>query len=210
MIYTVLAVIFLHICVLPITVRTSVSVDTDKGRIAVAFKLLFIPVFVKNVQIKSDGTDSNEKIEDDRKSESEKSEHDEKQKSAVKRAFAAYLKNFALSVAGRIRVRQMDLTAAIGTGDAAVTATAVGMIKIAYSQACAFLGYAGNSDGIRPDYQSEYIFMDFYGIFSLCLADIIYAANAAIEKTVRRGKRKNRRKAYATNLVAERTAGSSD
>ncbi len=206
MIYLVLAVIFLHLCVLPITMRAHVNVDSDKGRITVVLKLFFVPVFKKSVNIEADARDG-EKIEDNERAESDDGARSTR---GFKRALIEYAKNFAVVAAKRVRVRQMDLTAAIGAGDAAVTATAVGMLKIAYSQACAFLNYIGDSDGIRPDYQSEYIFVDFSGIFSLCLADIIYAANAAAVKTVRRGDSKNRRKAYATNLVAERTAGPSD
>ncbi len=202
MIYLVLAVIFLHLCVLPITMRAHVNVDSDKGRITIVFKLFFAPVFKKCVNIEADARDG-EKIEDNEIAESADGARATR---GFKHALIEYAKNFAVVAAKRVRVRQMDLTAAIGAGDAAVTATAVGMLKIAYSQACAFLNYIGDSDGIRPDYQSEYIFV----VFSLCLADIIYAANAAAVKTVRRGDSKNRRKAYATNLVAERTAGPSD
>ncbi len=201
MTYLVLAVIFLHLCVLTITMRAHVNVDSDKGRITVVFKLFFVPVFKKSVNIEAGARDG-EKIEDNERAESDDGARSTR---GFKRALIEYAKNFAVVAAKRVRVRQMDLTAAI-----AVTATAVGMLKIAYSQACAFLNYIGDSDGIRPDYQSEYIFVDFSGIFSLCLADIIYAANAAAVKTVRRGDSKNRRKAYATNLVAERTAGPSD
>lgn len=205
-IYTVLAVIFLHICVLPITVRISAKIDSDKGRVTFTAKLFFIPIFSKSASIDSDngGNGADAWGDGEESGEGDKSSH------GIKRIFTEYLKNFALTVVKRVRVREMDLTAAIGAGDAAVTATAVGMLKIAYTQACALLNYAGDCGGIRPDYQSEYIFVDYFGIFSLCFADIIYAANAAIVKTVRRGDSKNRRKAHATNLVAERTAGPSD
>lgn len=200
MIYIVLAVIILHISVLPITVRVSVNVDTDKGRIALRVKLFFIPVFTKYVRLRADENHSSDVQAEKIKNGAEKAQ------SKIKQVFNAYIKNLTIVLLKRIRVRVMDLIASIGAGDAAVTATAVGMLKIAYSQVCAFLSYNGDAERIRPDYGTDSVFIDFFGIFSLCFADIIFAAFGAIGKTLGREKR---RVAYAT-IGTERTVGTSD
>ena len=52
MTYLVLAVIFLHLTVMPITLRIALFVDTDKNCGKLSVQLFFVPVFVKSIDVK--------------------------------------------------------------------------------------------------------------------------------------------------------------
>lgn len=197
MIYLALAVIFLHIISLPLVMRTDVNIDSDKNIGAVTVKLFFIPLFKKRISLKlPDALDGGIRKESSDNNLSEKNEPPEKSG-----AFRKFMFELAAAAAKRVRVREMRVNAVVGTGDAAVTAMIVGSIKIAYSQVCALLGYCdfdGDHTSIRADYDSESIYVDFFGIFSLCFADIIYAVIFALSKCVKRIGKKRRRYANAT------------
>lgn len=182
--YLVLAVIFLHLTVLPITLRIGLFLDTDKDRGELSVRLFLIPVFIKHIDVKRLGAVL--RGEDYRlHEESSEEEKPNKKKNAKKLpngALVRYLMRFGLNIAGRVRVRKLDVDAAIGIGDAAATAVAVGAVSSFYGQLLALTDGAGKSRGnIAPDYDSERIYTDADGIISLCFADIIYAAIKAVK-----------------------------
>lgn len=185
MVYLVIAVIFLHLISLPLTTRISAKADTDGNSARLVVKFLFIPVFAKTV---STGEVKRRLLGKERESEVEKPDDNEKKEDSPR--LKELLLDFAFNCAKRIRVRDADLAAVIGTGDAAADAVAVGTLRILYKQACAYFGISSDGD-IRPDYNTETLFFDFFGIFSICFADIIVALCDTVFSRVRTAKRKN-------------------
>lgn len=184
MTYLVLAVIFLHLAVMPITLRIGLFIDTDRDEGRLSVRLFFIPVFVKNIDVKLLGAVL--RGEDYRlHEEASEEEKPNKKKNAKKMpngALVRYMMRFGLNIAGRVRVRRLDVDATIGIGDAAATAVAVGAVSSLYGQMLALTDGAGASRGnIAPDYDTERIYTDIDGIISLCFADIIYAAIMAVK-----------------------------
>lgn len=167
MVYLVVAVIFLHIVSLPLVLKVKIYVDTDNNVGNVRVKLFFVTVFSKAIDIdliKHRLFDGQYNIEQSNSKESGK-------KSS---AFKAFIMDCALSVARRIRVRDMCVDGKIGSGDAAADAILAGMANVAYGNVCAF--FCHDFDGsFTPVYGNELLFFDFFGIFSLCFADIIVA-----------------------------------
>lgn len=171
MLYLVFAVISLHILSLPIFVSVSVSVNTDTDEGKIKIKLFFIPVFVKRINVKRLWSKLNENTDINKNADNDEKDSESKKIGAFKR----FLIDCAVATAKMIRISDADLDLRLGTGDAAADAVAVGVLRIMYTQACAFFGYKGNSETLRPDYNAEILFFDFFGIFSLCFADIIFA-----------------------------------
>ncbi len=202
MIYLALAVFGLHFISLPIIFGATVYADSDRnvGKIKVA--LFGIPIYVKRIDIGRvlnglSGKDGEQNEVD--KDGQERENADKSQKKSGK--FKLFLIDCARHIAMRVRVRAAELDAIVGTGDAAVSATVVGVMRIMYAQACAFFGFDGGSVSILPEYDSERIYFDFFGIFSLCFADIIVAVCATAINRLLRGTGKRSDK-YA-NTVAE-------
>ncbi len=190
MTYLVLAVIFLHLTVMPITLCIALFVDTDKNCGKLSVRLFFVPVFVKSIDVKRLGAilrgeelgDGGAK--DDRKDRNAKKSG---KKPAPISPIVKYLLRFAWETAKRVRVRRLDTDAIIGIGDAA--ATAVGTLSSFYGQLLAVTDSAEVSrGGISPDYDTERIYTDIDGIISLCFADIIYAAIKALKFNKRENK----------------------
>ncbi len=190
MIYLVIAVIFLHIITLPITVKICAKADTDNGTAKITVKLFFIPIYSKIIaleKIKKKIFGSNGDVDPEEQEEEKEEQADSQAKTG---AFKKFLSECAVAVGKRIRVRDMDLAALIGTGDAAADAVTVGALRIAYKQACCYFGISSDGD-IRPEYNDTVFFFDFFGIFSLCFADIIFAVCGALLSTIRISKRRN-------------------
>lgn len=174
MIYLCLAVIFLHIIFAPIVIGATVYFDSGLKTAELRVRLFFIPVFSKKLNYDR----INEQI---RSLSDEKEDKDEKnEKPSERKGIKGYLFRFALGVLKRIVIRKLDLDAEIGLGDAAVSAVAVGFLKTLYSDIRA-LFYSDGVENIIPNYDEEYIFIDFDGIFSVCIGDIIYAAVCAVK-----------------------------
>ncbi len=191
MTYLVLAVIFLHLTVMPITLCIALFVDTDKNCGKLSVRLFFVPVFVKSIDVKRLGAilrgeelgDGGAK--DDRKDRNAKKSG---KKPAPISPIVKYLLRFAWETAKRVRVRRLDTDAIIGIGEAA-TAVAVGTLSSFYGQLLAVTDSAEVSrGGISPDYDTERIYTDIDGIISLCFADIIYAAIKALKFNKRENK----------------------
>lgn len=184
MTYLVLAVIFLHLAVMPITLRIGLFIDTDRDEGRLSVRLFFIPVFVKNIDVKLLGAvlrGEDYRLHEEA-SEEEKPNKKKNAKKLPNGALVRYMMRFGLNIAGRVRVRRLDVDATIGIGDAAATAVAVGAVSSLYGQMLALTDGAGASRGnIAPDYDTERIYTDIDGIISLCFADIIYAAIMAIK-----------------------------
>ncbi|MCH5163020.1 MAG: hypothetical protein J1G38_05980 [Clostridiales bacterium] len=179
MLYLVLTVFLLHLSVVPLVISIKIDIDSDVPVGKITVKLFFIPVFVKKLHFEGfqdavNGTP----IQNEEKDEQE--EHKQKKPSKFKKAIKDFLVKVAVRIAKRIRVREADLQSTIGTGDAAATAVSVSSALILYCQACAFLGLAPQDGAIRPDYERAKLFVKFYGIISLCFADIIYAVLSQI------------------------------
>ncbi len=186
MLYLALAVIFLHLSVIPLTVKTEVLIDGDEcGKLKA--KLFFIPVFVKRIDVDRIKRILRGEAEPETQESGKKETH-----GGFKSAVKAFLIKVGLEIAKRVRVREMNLTAKIGVGDAAATAFAVGTAGILYCQLCAFLSANASTGRILPDYDAETLFLEFSGIFSLCFADIIYALCAVClsKFTAQRDKRR--------------------
>ncbi len=182
MIYTVAAVIFLHIISLPIAVSVFVDADSDVGRGEIVVKLFFIPVFKKTID-----TGMLESALSGARASEENAEV--KQNAAEKNAkLKAYVTAFGKRAITRVRVRELDLTARIGTGNAAASAMTVGALRVAFNRACTVLGYVGDAE-IEPDYGAEILRISFSGIFSLCIADTVYTACGALFDMAARAKR---------------------
>ncbi|MCH5161176.1 MAG: hypothetical protein J1G04_04010 [Clostridiales bacterium] len=169
--YLVLAVIFLHIIASPILISALFSGDTDKGYGKITIKLFFIPIFVKsfdlNIVLRAVEKKHNE-------SESENGDSNNKPNKSLKR----YLLRVAKIFIARIRFRVVDIDGIMGSGDAAVTAVAVGSICAGYDSARAVMGFDGECN-MRCEYDYERICLDSYCIISFCLADTIFALIAA-------------------------------
>lgn len=181
MLYLVLAVIFLHIIFAPIVICGAVYFDSDKKIAELSISLFFIPIFKK----KFNYDNLMEKIGDTVKEKTDNSKKDDnndvkKSNSVLKSAFKRYFIRVALGILRHIRLRRLDLEAEIGTGDAAVSAVTAGFMKTLYANIRA-LFYCDGGEEIVPNYDEEYIFIDFDGIISLCIGDIIYAAISAVK-----------------------------
>lgn len=172
MVYLVLAIIILHIISLPLIFSVKVDINTDLNVGKISVKFLFIPIFRKKINIKR-LLNGNEDINDEKaKEENDKSDESSRFKSFL---FKSFLKDCALGILKAVCIRTASLQAKIGTGDAAADGMAVGMLRIMYTQFCAFFGFNGDGGAIEPYYDSEILFFDFFGIFSISFADIIFA-----------------------------------
>lgn len=187
MVYLVIAVIFLHMISLPLTTRISAKADTNRNTARLTVKFLLIPVFAKTVSFETiKKRIFGEEFKNEPTERDDDKEKDDKNSSRLKK----FMLEFLLRAAKRVRVRDADLAAVIGTGDAAADAVAVGTLRILYKQACAYSGIDSDGD-IRPDYNTETLFFDFFGIFSICFADIIVALCGTLFSRLRIGGRKN-------------------
>lgn len=188
MIYLVLAIIILYFISLRLSFGVNVNIDTDNniGKIVVTF--FFIPIFRKKINIKrllSGHTEQFEQPHDDK--EQETNEKPDKS-GPIKR----FLVDCAIKILKAVCVRTADLKAKIGTGDAAADGMAVGMLRIMYTQFCAFFGFDGKSGTIEPGYDSEILFFSFFGIFSISFADIIFAVcNVVFSRIAHCGERRS-------------------
>lgn len=185
MTYLALAVIFLHLAVMPITLRIGLFIDTDRDEGRLSVRLFFIPVFVKNIDLKRLGAvlrGEDYRLREDAPAEEKPQKKAKGKGRAFDGALFGYLLRFCTELVKRVRVRRLDVDAAIGIGDAAATAVAVGAVSSFYGQILALTDGAGASRGnIAPDYDTERIYTDTNGIISLCFADIIYAAVKAVK-----------------------------
>lgn len=198
MIYLVIAVFVLHAISLPLVVSGVADIDTDADHAKITVKFMFVPVFIKNIDVKSIKNKlSGVHYEN---AEDEKQEQPSEKQSDSSGRLKRFLIALVMRILVRIRLRALECKARIGTGDAASSAMTAGSIKIALLQACAFFGTDGKNIEIAPDYNDECLFLDFFGIISLCFADIIFAICATILDTVR--KRAGKRSYYA-NTVTE-------
>lgn len=191
MTYLVLAVIFLHLTVMPITLRIAFFVDTDKNCGKLSVRLFFVLVFVKSIDVKRLGAilRGEELVDGGAKDVKERNAKKNGKKPALSSPIVKYLLRFAWETAKRVRVRRLDTEAIIGIGDAAATAVAVGTLSSFYGQLLAVTDSAEVSrGGISPDYDTERIYTDIDGIISLCFADIIYAAIKAVKFNKRENK----------------------
>lgn len=192
MLYCVIAVLLLHFSVLPIVIVGRANVDTDDNAGSVDVKLYFIPVFVKRF--------STDKIFEKPRTPSDGQAENE---SREKKRVGAFAKNFALSVLSRIRVYAADICGVIGTGDAAVSAVAVGGIRVAFDNVCAFTDFKGGECEVSPDYDRELAKIAVFGIISLCIADIIIATVAAGIKTLATKTCEKRKRSNYANIITE-------
>lgn len=183
--YLVLAIIILYLISLRLSFCVKVDVDTDKniGKICVTF--FFIPIFSKSIDLK--------RLLDRRKEQSQdekKQEQNEKKKESS--GFKKLLTACAIKILKAVCVRDAYLQAKIGTGDAAADGMAVGILRIMYLQFCAFFGIDDDNAMIEPEYNGEILLFDFFGIFSISFADIIFAVCCVIlGKITRRGERRS-------------------
>ena len=164
----VFAVIFLHILASPIMVSAHAAVDTDRMYGKIKIKLFFIPVFVKSLDLNK----IKSVIDDDNRESGQ-----EKQSKPTQKGVKSYLLRAAKIFIARVRVRTVDIDGVFGSGDAAVTAVAVGSVGAAYDGARAVAGFDGECN-IGAEYDYERIYVDLYCIISFCLADTIYALTA--------------------------------
>lgn len=181
--YLVLAIIILHIISLPLMFGVKVDINTDLNVGKIYIKFLFIPIFRKKINIKR-LLRGKEPMQGEDDKQEEKSSKPSKLKD--------FFKDCAIEVLKVVCVRTASLQAKIGTGDAAADGMAVGMLRIMYTQFCAFFGFDGDGGMIEPDYDSEILFFDFFGIFSISFADIIIAVCSVVfEKLVHIGGRRS-------------------
>ncbi|MDE5562158.1 MAG: hypothetical protein K2J01_01170 [Clostridiales bacterium] len=184
MVYLVLAIIILHIISFRLSFGVKAYINTDKNVGVISVKLFFIPIFRKKINIKRllRGKEDIKQDNDD----------EQQEKSGKPSRFKSFLKDCAIGILKAVCVMTANLQAKIGTGDAATDGMAVGMLRIAYSQFCAFFGFDGDGGIIEPDYNSEILFFDFFGIFSISFADIIFAVCCVIfEKLAHVGGRRS-------------------
>ena len=182
--HLVLAIIILYLISFGLAFVVDVDIDTDNnvGKVAVSF--FFIPIFSKKVNIKRFINRQRAQQQD------EEQEQEQDEKSNGSGAFKRFLIGCAIKIAKAICVRNAFLHAKVGTGDAAADGMAVGLFRIMYAQFCAFFGFDGNAT-IEPEYDNEILFVDFFGIFSISFADIIFAVMCVVvEKIGRRGQRR--------------------
>ncbi len=176
--YLVLAVIFLHLIAMPQVFSCSVFLDSEKKVGKIKVKFFFIPIFIRNADF------DNLSYATESQGDSEKKSDRSKKKSGFAGVIKRYFIRFALKLAGRVRVRELLLDCKLGLGDAAATAVATGFVGTVYQDACAVTGCRWSGlGGIGPDYDSERVYIDFFGIFSLCFADIIYASISALRRS---------------------------
>jgi len=195
MIYLVLAVLILHVISLPLIISVVADVDSDADTARLCLKLFFIPIFVKKTNVEGVLDRVIEKTNDGH------SQHEQNDKKSKSNGLAKkFLTAFAWSMVRRIRVRDIELDAKLGLGDAAASACTVGTLQILTEQIKAFFGYAGGQTNISPDYETECIFFDFFGIISICFGDIIYAVCAAILNVI---SNRTRQRRYYANTVTE-------
>lgn len=185
MLYVVLTVLFLHILAVRLVVRGEIVLSSDDKSAVIIVKLFFIPVLKYSL----DYGKIEEKVKNvDRTDETEQKKKQSKLKGYLMRAGLAFLK--------RIEVRYIGLIGELGTGDAASTALLCGGASSAINGSCAVLGCQKYFD-ITPDYDNMRINVDFGGIISFSLADIIYVAISAFGK----GKPINTEKPLAASRV---------
>ncbi|MDE7106814.1 MAG: hypothetical protein K2O39_00655 [Clostridiales bacterium] len=183
-IYLVLAIIILYIISLRLSFGVKVYVNTDKNVGAVTVTFLFIPIFRKKINIKL--------LLRGREDIKEDNDEEQKEKTGEPSKFKKFLIDCAIGILKAVCVRTASLQAKIGTGDAAADGMAVGMLRILYTQFCAFFGFNGDGGKIEPDYDSEILFFDFFGIFSISFADIIFAVFGVVfEKLAHYGGRRS-------------------
>lgn len=187
MIYLAVALIFLFVISVPITIRINVRVNSDEGIGELAVRLFFIPIFKKRIPSRL-----NEYI---KASENNKTE---KPPSRKKKKPNGFLMSAALKLLGLIVVRDMELDSKIGTGDAAASAVICGALTVGYGHVCDFLCCEKKGE-ITPIYDSEALNIRFFGIFSASFADIIYVVAAAVYDRIKKsiGARKNYAKSVA-------------
>ena len=175
--YLVLAIIILFFISIRLSFGVKVYVNTDCnfGQIVVSF--FFIPIYVKKIDLRRtlNGRTLSRDKDEDEQSKQEKSESG---------PFKKFLIDCAIKILRAVCVKNASLQAKIGTGDAALDGMAVGWFRIMYSQFCAFFGFNGDGATIEPDYNSEILFFDFFGIFSISFADIIFAVCCVIVKRI--------------------------
>ena len=204
MIYLAIAVFVLHAISLPLIVSGGADVNTDADYAKVTVKFMFVPVFVKSINVKKikDRLNGNYAERSNIRENGEERENKQDGESAEEPSgrFKKFLLSLAMCIAKRIRLRALDCKARIGTGDAAASAMIAGSAKIALLQVCAFFGTDCKNIEITPYYNDECLILDFFGIISLCFADIIVAVCLAVSDTLR--KRTSKRSYYA-NTVTE-------
>lgn len=199
MIYLVIAVFVLHAISLPLIVSGVADINTDADHAKITVKFMFVPVFIKNIDVKTIKSRLNGAYRYDT-AEDEKQEQPGEKPSAPSGKLKRFLTALAFHILGRVRLRALACKANIGTGDAATSAMTASSVKIALLQTCAFFGTDGKCIEITPDYNDVCLFLDFLGIISLCFADIIFAICATLFDTLR--KRTAKRSNYA-NTVTE-------
>ena len=182
-IYLVLAVIILYIISLPMSIGVSVLINTDENVGKIKASLFFIPVFKKKIDIKrllkGKGIDDGERDDNDKI---------DKPPSKLKKFFI----DCALNIIKFVCVKNASLRSKVGTGDAAADGMTVGIMRIMYTQFCAVFGFAGGEVLIEPDYDAEILLFDFFGIFSISFADIIFAVlKTAISRIGQYGRRRS-------------------
>lgn len=188
-IYLVIAIFILHVISLPLLFGVKVDINTDLNVCKVSVIFLFIPVVSKKLNLK--------RLLSGKEDVKENNDEQEAEKKDEPSGFKKFLKDCAIKILKAVCVKDADLLAKIGTGDAAADGMAVGMLRIMYTQFCAFFGFNGDGGNIEPDYNAEILFFDFFGIFSISFADIIFAVICVIfERLTRYGGR--RRYANAT------------
>lgn len=182
-IYLALAIIILHIILLRLSFGVKAYVNTDKNVGIITVMFFFIPVFRKKINIKRllHGKEDIKRDDDE----------EQEEKVSDPSRFKKFLKDCAIKILKTVCVKNASLQAKIGTGDAAADGMAVGMLRIMYTQACAFFGFDGDGGTIEPDYDNEILFFDFFGIFSISFADIIFAVVCVVfEKLAHYGGRR--------------------
>ena len=134
MIYLVLAVLILYFISLPMSIGISAQINTDEnvGEITVSF--FFIPVFKKQINIKKLLSEKSVKEQDGE-------EQNENDKGLSK--FKKFLIDCALNIVKFVCVKNASLQFKVGTGDAAADGMTVGIMRIMYTQFCAFFGFDG-------------------------------------------------------------------
>lgn len=178
MIYIVFAVLFLHIISVPISVEIKIYVDSDENLGYFVAKILFFTVIRKKIHI--------EKIK--RLVSFDLERHDN---SAQENSNGKAIDNIFFSrLLSRICVRSAKVSSRIGTGDAAIDGMAVGALRIMCSQICAYFMFGGAEAEIEPAYGTEIVFFDANGIFTVCIADIIYAACCVVFSVAQADKRR--------------------
>ncbi len=126
MTYLVVAVLLLHVSVMPIVINASAAVNTDSKRVETVVRLFFIPVFVKRASLPQ-LVDKIESRADENALDSGKEENPKKKVSGrIKR----YLIKLAAAMIRRIRLHGLGVEGVIGTGDAATTAIGAGSIAV--------------------------------------------------------------------------------